>query len=182
MKNTRNWISKTDKAARDCEWNPGPEPIPLRPPGFLRSFHAQGCKILPQYFLGGLSLVIRNTLISQNLETSKFWNRKIFKALYQITQIAGRQQSQSQNPLLSLLQVPIMTKNTTQNHIILKTGIQPSSCNMTLFLTYPGPVLYQLWLPQIALASFLARWLVSLQRFFLKKKIHLYHFSFSFKL
>ena len=148
----------------------------------LRSFHAQGCKILPQYFLGGLSLVIRNTLISQNLETSKFWNRKIFKALYQITQIAGRQQSQSQNPLLSLLQVPIMTKNTTQNHIILKTGIQPSSCNITLFLTYLGPVRYQLWLPQIAPASFLARWLVSLQRFFLKKKIHLYHFSFSFKL
>ena len=63
-----------------------------------------------------------------------------------------------------------MTKNTIQNHIILKAGIQPSSFKMTLFLTYPGPVLYRLWLPQIAPASFLARWLVSLQRFFLKKK------------
>ena len=45
----------------------------------LRSFHAQGCKILPQYFLWSLSLVIGNTLISQNLETSKFWSRKIFR-------------------------------------------------------------------------------------------------------
>ena len=29
-------------------------------------------------------MVIRNTLISQNLETSKFWNRKILKAFVTI--------------------------------------------------------------------------------------------------
>ena len=130
-------------------------------------------KIFPRSWLQNLATVLSlESLIGhwKHPNIPKSWDLQIlepkdFQALYHITQIAGRQQSQSQNPLLSLLQVPIMTKNTTQNHIILKTGIQPSSCNMTLFLTYPGPVLYQLWLPQTALASFLARWLVSLQRF-----------------
>ena len=40
---------------------------------------------------------------------------KDFQALYHFAQIAGRQQSQLQNPLLSLLQVPIMTKNYIEN-------------------------------------------------------------------
>ena len=166
----RNWISKTDKAARDREWNPRPEPIPLRAPGFLRSFQAQGCKILQQYFLGGLSLVIGNTLISQNFGTERFsgivsFHSNCRPAAVTITKPFAVSAAGSNND-----------KKYIKNHIILKAGIQPSSFKMTLFLTYPGPVLYRLWLPQIAPASFLARWLVSLQRFFLKKKYHSYHF------